>query len=354
MAADRDCSESLRTKVVDAARDACPLNLVGHGSKAFYGREPVGETLNLAEHTGIVSYEPTELVITARCGTPLQEIESRLAQMGQMLPFEPPRFNGKGTIGGAIAAGLSGPRRPWGGSPRDLLLGIKLLDGRGRILRFGGQVMKNVAGYDLSRLMAGAMGTLGILLEVSIKVLPKPPQEHTLGFSAAPRAAWTLFHRLQIEGVPVTATYSLGEQHRVRIASSPQRLIQIQKRYGLENIGQQEEFWRDLRDQQQAFFNQPGELWRLAVPPATELDVDGQMLCEWAGGLRWLVTQDSGGEIRPLVEKKAGHAILFRNGERNGDIFHPLQPRIAEIQKKLKLVFDPEGIFNPGRHYGDY
>jgi glycolate oxidase FAD binding subunit len=349
-----DCGESLRTAVLDAARKGRPLQLLGHGSKAFYGRKALGEPLTLKEHSGIVSYEPTELVITARGGTPLREIEDVLDEKGQMLPFEPPSFDGKGTIGGAIAAGLSGPRRPWGGAPRDLLLGVKLLDGQGRTLRFGGQVMKNVAGYDLSRLMAGAMGTLGILLEVSIKVLPKPPQEHTLGFSAEPGAAWPLLHKMLIEGVPLTATCSLGEQHRVRIASSTQRLLRIRERYGLEEFGHQTEFWQDLRDQRHDFFKQPGQLWRLSLPPAAVLDVEERMLCEWAGGLRWLVSPRPGPEIRSLVEKKAGHAILFRNGDRSGDIFHPLQPRVAEIQKKLKQVFDPGGIFNPGRHYGDY
>jgi glycolate oxidase FAD binding subunit len=354
MSNDRDCSQSLQTAVRDAARNSRPLQLVGQGSKAFYGREPAGESLSLAEHRGIVSYEPTELVITARSGTPLQEIEDALLEQGQMLPFEPPHFDGKGSIGGAIAAGLSGPRRPWGGAPRDLLLGVKLLDGRGRILNFGGQVMKNVAGYDLSRLMAGAMGTLGILLEVSIKVLPKPPQEHTLTFSAKQAAAWPLLHKMLIEGIPVTATYSLGEHHRVRIACTAQRLQHIQTSYGLDISDQQTDFWRGLRDQNHDFFKQQVPLWRLVLPPAADLDMADPMLYEWSGGLRWLATQRPAKEIRALVENKAGHAILFRNGDRSGEIFHPLHPRIADIQKKLKQVFDPEGIFNPGRHYADY
>jgi glycolate oxidase FAD binding subunit len=354
MSKDRDCTQSLQTAVMDAAHDARPLQLVGQDSKGFYGREPSGERLSLADHRGIISYEPTELVITARSGTPLQAIEDALLEQGQMLPFDPPHFGGKGTIGGAIAAGLSGPRRPWGGAPRDLLLGIKLLDGQGQILGFGGQVMKNVAGYDLSRLMAGAMGTLGILLEVSIKVLPKPPREHTLCFSADPAAAWRLMHKMLIEGIPITATYSLGDDHRVRVACTPQRLQHIQTRYGLKISEHQADFWRNLRDQDHDFFKHQDPLWRLSLPPAADLDIAGPMLYEWSGGLRWLVTRRPAEEIRSLVEKQAGHAMLFRNGDRSREIFHPLHPRIAEIQKKLKQVFDPVGIFNPGRHYADY
>jgi glycolate oxidase FAD binding subunit len=339
---------------MDAARDARPLQLRGQGSKAFYGRELTGAPLSLADHRGIISYEPTELVITARSGTPLQEIEDALQEQGQMLPFDPPHFDGKGTIGGAIAAGLSGPRRPWGGAPRDLLLGVKLLDGQGQILSFGGQVMKNVAGYDLSRLMAGAMGTLGILLEVSIKVLPKPPQEYTLTYSAKQAAAWSRLHKMLIEGIPITATYSLGDDHRVRVACTPQRLQHIQTSHGLDISEHQYDFWRSLRDQDHDFFKHQDPLWRLSLPPAADLDIAGPMLYEWSGGLRWLATERPAKEIRSLVEKQGGHAILFRNGHRSGEIFHPLHPRIADIQKKLKRVFDPAGIFNPGRHYGDY
>ncbi|MBT3059182.1 MAG: glycolate oxidase subunit GlcE [Candidatus Thiodiazotropha sp.] len=355
MAADRDCSETLRRAVLDAAGESRPLQLMGHGSKAFYGRACLGDPLSLAEHSGIISYEPTELVITARGGTALKEIEDALREKGQMLPFEPPQFDGKGTIGGAIASGLSGPRRPWGGAPRDLLLGMKLLDGRGQILRFGGQVMKNVAGYDLSRLMAGAMGTLGILLEVSIKVLPKPPQEHTLMLSAGDwAAARPLLHKMLIEGVPVTASYSQGEQHKLRLACSQQRVEQIVQRYGVEAVDHQVDFWRALRDQQLDYFTQKEPLWRLSIPPAADIDSKEQMLYEWSGGVRWLFSARPGSEIRSRVENAGGHAILFRNGDRSGEIFHPLHPRLAAMQKGLKQVFDPEGIFNPGRHYPDY
>ncbi|MCU7904794.1 MAG: glycolate oxidase subunit GlcE [Candidatus Thiodiazotropha sp. (ex Epidulcina cf. delphinae)] len=354
MASDRDISRQLQASVLDAHHSTRHLQLIGSGSKRFYGREAKGEILSLSAHSGIVGYEPTELVITARAGTPLEEIEQALTEKGQMLPFEPPRFSGGGTIGGAIAAGLSGPRRPWGGAPRDLLLGIKLLDGQGRILNFGGQVMKNVAGYDLSRLMAGALGTLGILLEVSVKVLPKPPQEHTLTFYSEDHNTWTLIRDILGKAIPVTATYSRGNRHKLRLACNKHRLKRIQTECGLETVDHQEEFWQALRDQELDFFQRKAPLWRISLPPAARLGLADETLNEWSNALRWLVSEKPGEEIRTLVERQAGHAVLFRNGDRTGERFHPLQPRVAEIQRKLKQVFDPKGIFNPGRHYPHY
>jgi glycolate oxidase FAD binding subunit len=214
--------------------------------------------------------------------------------------------------------------------------------------------MKNVAGYDLSRLMAGAMGTLGILLEVSVKVLPKPPLEHTVEFSSAPQNANSTLRKMVLDGVPITASYSLDGIHRIRIACSAERMKQISSCYGLETIEHQTAFWHTVRDHQHEFFNQPAPLWRLSLPPAADLDIDDRVLTEWAGGLRWLVSGRPAAQIRSLAEKHAGHATLFRHGERSGQIFHPLHPRIAEIQKKLKQIFDPEDIFNPGRHYMEY
>ncbi|MCU7918204.1 MAG: glycolate oxidase subunit GlcE [Candidatus Thiodiazotropha sp. (ex Epidulcina cf. delphinae)] len=354
MASDRDDARQLQALVLDACHAKRRLRLVGSNSKGFYGRVAEGETLSLSDHRGVVSYAPTELVITARGGTPLVEIERLLAEKEQMLPFEPPHFNGGGTIGGAVAAGLSGPRRPWGGAPRDLLLGIKLLDGRGRILNFGGQVMKNVAGYDLSRLMAGALGTLGILLEVSVKVLPKPPQEHTLMFFSEDRNPWKVMRDLLGKAIPITATCSQGKRHKLRLACNERRLKQIQTTHGLETIENQQEFWQALRDQELDFFQCKAPLWRISLPPAAVLDPGNETLNEWANAQRWLVSERPAEEIRALAEEQTGHATLFRYGDRSGELFHPLQPRLAEIQRQLKQVFDPNGIFNPGRHYSHY
>ena len=355
MTMDQDHSQSLQAAVLDAYSSARPMQLIGSGSKHFYGRQPGNEEpLQLSAHRGIVSYEPTELVITARGGTPLKEIEETLLEQGQILPFEPPHFEDGGTIGGAIASGLSGPRRPWGGAPRDLLLGVKLLDGQGRILRFGGQVMKNVAGYDISRLMAGAMGTLGILLEVSVKVLPKPPEEQTLTFSSDPASAHELMTRMIGQAIPITATYSHGDRHGLRLSCSQHRLKQIQARFGLEDAEHIDNFWQDLRDHRMDFFRRQGPLWRLSLSPSAKLELDESTINEWSGALRWAVSDRPAEEIRALVANHGGHAVLFRNGDRSGEVFHPLPPRVAEIQRGLKDVFDPKGLFNPGRHYPNY
>ncbi|MET0052871.1 MAG: glycolate oxidase subunit GlcE [Candidatus Thiodiazotropha sp.] len=351
--ADRDDSPNLQSAVREAWSKKSPIRLVGSGSKSFYGRfTQVGEVLDLSGHRGIVDYQPTELVITARAGTPLREIEETLYAQGQMLPFEPPSFDSGGTLGGAIAAGLSGPRRPWGGSPRDLLLGVKLLDGKGRILKFGGQVMKNVAGYDVSRLMAGALGTLGILLEVSVKVLPKPKEEIGIRFTASPDTAVTLVTRMLNEAMPITATCQNGDEYALRLACGAERAKQILSRYGI-SPGEQlpDTFWSEVRDHKHGFFSQQGPLWRLAVPPTAQLDVDEPVLSEWAGSQRWIYTHRSEKEIRSQAAQQGGHAMLFRGGDREGEVFHPLHPRIAELQQGLKRVFDPRGILNPGRLY---
>ena len=354
MNAPRDIAAQLQQQVLEAVGNGRALALQGGGSKAFYGRAISGEPLDLSGHRDIVSYEPTELVITARCGTPLQEIEAALAQQGQMLPFEPPHFTADGTLGGAIASGLGGPRRPWGGAPRDLLLGIQLLDGTGKIHKFGGQVMKNVAGYDLSRLMAGAMGTLGILLEVSIKVLPAPAQEHTLQFEADEAANRSLTLKMLRKGLPISATYAYRGVLRVRFACGEERFGQVQKRYGGEVYKDSPGFWQRLRDQQLDFFQGDTPLWRLSLPQAAPLDLPGPMLIEWGGAQRWLKSAQPAQKIRDAVAKQQGHAILFRNGDRSDEIFHPLSPRIASLHRQVKQVFDPQGIFNPGRVYADY
>jgi len=347
----QDLSDALREQVLKAATAVEPLALQGGNSKAFYGRRSSGRPLALAGHRGIVGYEPSELVISARAGTPLEEIETTLAAQGQMLPFEPPHFGPGGTIGGAIACGLGGPRRPWGGAPRDLLLGVKLLDGRGQILEFGGRVMKNVAGYDISRLMVGAMGTLGILLEVSIKVLPAPPEEHTLQFESHEQGNRTLTSKLLRKGLPVTASYAHHGVLRVRLACGEERLRQIRQRYGGEVYADAEGFWRRLRDQHLAFFADRTPLWRLSLPQAAPLELPGPLLSEWGGALRWLKSAEPAAQIRAALAKQGGHAILFRNGDPEGEIFHPLQVRVARLHQAIKKAFDPQGIFNPGRLY---
>jgi len=264
-------------RVKEAAADKIPLCLRGGGSKAFYGRRCEGQPLDLAGHRGIVSYEPSELVVTARAGTPLAEIETALADNGQLLPFEPPHFGPGATLGGMVAAGLSGPRRPWGGSVRDAVLGVKLLNGKGEVLRFGGQVMKNVAGYDLSRLMAGALGTLGVLLEVSLKVLPRPAEERTRAFELDAEAAAA--RQIEWGRLPLSLSGTLydGERLFVRLCGSTQGVAA-----GLEALGGEEVTdgpWRGAREQTLPFFQGDGPLWRLSLPAAASaLKREGDLL----------------------------------------------------------------------------
>jgi len=346
-----DIAQALSEQVRDAAERRQALKLVGGNSKGFYGHVVEGEPLQLDGHSGITSYEPTELVLSARAGTPVPEIEAALAANGQMLAFEPPGFSGTATIGGAIASGLGGPRRPWGGAPRDLMLGMTLLDGQGRILRFGGEVMKNVAGYDLSRLMAGALGTLGALLEVSIKVLPAPAVERSLVLSLPRDRALQLMRELARQPAPLSGACHLDDQLHLRLSGNAASVAAWEKQIGGDS-GAGEEFWLRLRNHSLAFFESGRPLWRLSVPPATRrLECEHQVLTDWAGSQRWVYSSSGAMEIRDEVAKVGGHAILFRHGDKKTPVFHPLDSVRERLHRGLKQTFDPQGILNPGRQY---
>jgi glycolate oxidase FAD binding subunit len=280
---------SFRDQIVDAAQRKAALCIRGGGSKDFYGNAPRGEVLDTRAHAGIVDYEPTELVVTARCGTPLAEIEQVLGERGQCLPFEPPHFGAGATFGGCIAAGLSGPRRASAGALRDFVLGAKLVDGRGRELSFGGQVMKNVAGYDVSRLLAGSLGILGVISEASIKVLPRPAMERTLRLEGGEGAALEMFARWGALPLPVSATLWHDGAVLVRLSGSAAALQAALGRIGgsVVDEAQSAELWRDVREHEHAFFHDDAPLWRLAVPAtAAPLGLNGPQLIEWGGGLQ--------------------------------------------------------------------
>ncbi len=331
-----------------------PLRLHGGDSKHFYGNNVEGNPLDLSQHRGVISYEPTELVLTARCGTPLTEIDNLLRENQQMLSFEPAGFTAKATLGGTIASGLAGPRRPWGGAPRDQVLGLHLLDSQGHILRFGGEVMKNVAGYDVSRLMAGAQGTLGILLDISLKVLPAPAIEQTLLLENQHGQAVDLMRKLSSGPAPLSAACHYEGQTRIRLSGNASSVSAWAKRIGGE-LQNDNEFWQRLNDQQLDFFDTERPLWRLSLPPGSErLPCETEVLTDWAGAQRWVYSDCGQQEIRQQVAKTGGHAILFRNGEKNNNRFHPLDPIALRLHKGLKKTFDPKGIFNPGRLYPDF
>ncbi|HHH36247.1 MAG TPA: glycolate oxidase subunit GlcE [Gammaproteobacteria bacterium] len=349
-----DLSEALQARVAEAIAQKTPVSIEGSGSKAFYGRPPEGTPLPVAGHRGVINYAPTELMITARCGTPLSEIEALLAEHGQMLPFEPPHFGPKATLGGAVAVGLSGPRRPWSGAVRDFVLGIRCINGKGEILHFGGEVVKNVAGFDASRLMTGALGTLGVILDVSLKTLPRPRAERTLAFAMDAARAIEQLNRWCASPLPLSAACHDGERLCIRLSGAPAAVEAAARRLGGEHLPDGEHHWAEVREHRHAFFQEDIPLWRLAVAPATPpLPISGEWLMEWDGGQRWLKTAMQAGIVREIAARHGGHATLFRGGDRAGQVFHPLPPAMAGIHKRLKLAFDPHGIFNRGRLYPD-
>ncbi|WP_338760310.1 glycolate oxidase subunit GlcE [Massilia sp. METH4] len=351
--------EQFRECVLRASRDKTPLRVRGGGSKDWYGRELAGTVLETGRHRGIVSHEPTELVITARCGTPLREVEAALAAQGQMLAFEPPHFGDSATIGGVVAGGLAGPRRQAAGAVRDFVLGANLMNGRGEVLRFGGQVMKNVAGYDVSRLLAGSLGMLGLITEVSLKVLPRPAAERTLRLALDQEAALRRLNEWAGQPIPVSASAWHDGMLTVRLSGAEAGVAAAARRIGGEPVPDADSFWHDLREQRHPFFagDAAAPLWRLAVPTtAPALEQAGPQLVEWGGGQRWLRSAEAPEAIRALAARHGGHATLYRGGgpgDRRGEVFHPLAPAIHAIHRNLKQAFDPAGIFNPGRMYGD-
>jgi glycolate oxidase FAD binding subunit len=348
---------SFSERILHAANSGTALHLRGGATKDWYGRSPQGDEFDLRAYRGIVAYDPTELVITARCGTLLSELEAALAEHRQMLAFEPPHFATGSTIGGVVAAGLSGPRRQAVGAVRDFVLGTALMDGKGKVLQFGGQVMKNVAGYDVSRLLAGSLGTLGVILEVSLKVLPRPVAEASLRFSLSERQAITQLNEWGGRPLPISASCWQDGVLSLRLSGAQAAVDAACKKLGGETLPDQNAFWRVLRDQQAPFFatNDEQPLWRLSLPSVTPpLELSGAQLMEWGGTQRWLRTSERADAIRSVVEKAGGHATLFRGGDKSGGVFHPLAPAVAAIHRNLKQAFDPAGIFNPGRMYSEF
>ncbi|MBT4837505.1 MAG: glycolate oxidase subunit GlcE [Methylococcales bacterium] len=330
--------------------DKAELNIVGGQSKNFLGKITPAETLDVSQHHGIISYEPTELFITARAGTTLNVIEKVLQDNHQMLPFEPPHFSPNATIGGTMACDLSGPRRPYTGSTRDFMLGCHLINGRAQLLKFGGEVMKNVAGYDVSRLMTGAMGTLGVLLDVSLKILPAPEKEVTVSYEISVEESLKKIHQWRRANYPISATCFNHQQCWIRLSGSSASVNNAQKKLGGEIIQQDEVFWNDLKEQKMYFFQTELPLWRLSLPSNTlPLGLNGEWLYEWDGAQRWLVTDESADTIRQTVASINGHATLFRGGD--APVFHPLSSGLLAIHRQLKQAFDPFHLFNPGRLY---
>lgn len=352
-------------QVMTARASLKPLTIQGGGTKRFYG-EPApaagnGGVLDVSAFHGIINYQPSELVVTARAGTPLAEIEELLAANRQMLAFEPPRYGAASTVGGCVAAGLSGPRRMMAGGLRDFVLGATLLDASGTVLRFGGEVMKNVAGYDVSRLLAGSMGIFGPMLEVSLKVAPQPLAEETREFELDEAQALSRFNAWRSRPLPISATAWLAQEGagllRIRLSGSEPALASAAREVGGERMHPEQAaaWWDSLRDQTHPFF-QARPLWRLALPPTTPPLGLGNMLVEWNGGLRWL--GDRGVEpdfVRKAAARHGGHATLYRHdGGTAVPVFHPVAAGVRAISERLKQEFDPTGMFNPGRFFREF
>jgi glycolate oxidase FAD binding subunit len=354
---DKDISNELQAAVAAALENNRQLCIRGGGSKDFYGRQPVGEALDISQHRGIINYEPTELVVTLRAGTPLTELEQILSEHGQMLPFEPPCYSGEDTVGGVVACNLSGPRRAYDGAVRDFLLGCHVLNGKAEILTFGGEVMKNVAGYDASRLMAGAMGTLGVLLDVSFKVLPLPERELTVVHDGLqPQAALDKLHQWSQMPVPISASSYYQEQLHVRLSGTAGAVRAAHNRIGGERQDETagKAYWQRLKNHRHGFFDRQQPLWRLSIASdAAPFAVEGNSCYEWGGALRWLSSDAPAAQIRRLAEAAGGHATLFRHATSRDDVFHPLPDNLAMLHRQLKQAFDPAGIFNRGRMYAD-
>ena len=348
---------TFKERIRQAAADGKKLRIQGGNTKHFYGEHPASlNVLDTSEYAGVVSYEPSELVVTVRCGTLLAELEQLLSTRGQCLAYEPPHFGASATVGGMVAAGLAGPARASVGGVRDHVLGAKLINGLGEELTFGGQVMKNVAGFDVSRLMVGSLGTLGLILEVSLKVLPLPVAQATLRFQLPQDKALETMNRWAGKPLPVTATSWEDQVLTVRLAGAEAAVRSACGTLGGERLPDSEAaaHWTGLKDQKLPFFDGEFPLWRFSLPStAAPLNLPGGVLVEWGGAQRWLRGAQDLGTLRDLARQAGGHATLFRGVDRAAGVFTPLPMPLAAIQQRLKHAFDPHGVFNRGRMFPD-
>lgn len=354
-----------RDQVAQARAQTSTLRIEGHGSKSFYGQPPQGDgVLQTAPYSGVVNHDPTELVVVVRAGTPIETVETVLAEKRQRLAFEPPRFHGsaagRGTVGGMVASGLSGPGRFAAGACRDFVLGMTVMDADGQLMRYGGTVMKNVAGYDLSRLHTGAMGILGLILDVALKVLPEPAASATVQLPMAQAEALERVNAWSAEPLPLSATAWLpdqGGQLHLRFAGAVAAVSSAVERFGHEMAEDQAKpFWLGLRDQTHRVFalpEPPFSLWRVSLPTrADAFPLGDTLLTEWGGGLRWVRASETATAVRLAATQLGGHATLYRSSSeasRQAGVFTPLSPALGGIHQRLKQELDPAGLWNPGR-----
>lgn len=351
---DRDLSAQIAAQVRDAAGRGQAVYIQGGGSKrALLGRECPAPVLDVSGHSGVTDYQPSELVLTARAGTPLTALQAVLEEHGQELPFDPPLFDGRATLGGTLACNLSGPARPWNGSARDLVLGVQLINGSGELLRFGGKVMKNVAGYDVSRLQAGALGTLGVLSEISLKVLPRAQHTMTLTYDMPASEALTAMNRRAATAAPLSGACWLDGKLYLRLAGEAGAVTHTARNWGGETVADGDDFWRELRELRLPCFAGDAPLWRLSVKSTSTLaDAPEPVLIDWCGAQRWLRGEFQLEALQQHAASAGGNATLVRGGDRVAEVRPLPDPVSRRLQQRLKHSFDPRGIFNPGRLYG--
>jgi glycolate oxidase FAD binding subunit len=349
-----DTLRQLLDAVEGAVADGRQLYVRGGDSKRhLLGRACDADELDVSGHRGIVDYQPAELYITARAGTPLAEIEAVLQEQGQQLPFEPALLEGRATLGGALACNLSGPARPWSGSIRDLAMGVQLINGRAECLRFGGRVIKNVAGYDVTRLQAGALGTLGVITEVTVKVLPRPEQRLTLGFDMGPAEALAAMNRRCGEPSPLSGACWLNDRLYLRLSGAGTAVEHTAAAWGGERLPGDEPIWGRLRELALPLFDCREPLWRWSVGSAAPLEqLPAPALIDWAGAQRWSRGAQAAEELEAAAARTGGHACLFCGGDRRGEVRSAPGSTERQLQQRLKRAFDPHGLFNPGRLYG--
>ena len=341
--------------VKQAHDDAKPLHIIGNNTKAFMGHDVEAESLSLSSYKGIIAYEPTELYITAKAGTPIQDINTHLAESNQMLAFEPPDYQANSSVGGVVASGISGSRRPYAGSVRDFVLGIKCINGKGEALKFGGQVIKNVAGYDVSRLVTGSYGTLAVMLEVTLRVSPKPEREYSISFPQEFSVAQQSLHEWMADSVPITAAACSDGRLNIRLSGKSQSVESSLAKFVTDFEPLTNDYWHQLDAHKLGFFSSEGQsLWRLSLPMMTpQLNLEGEWLIDWGGAQRWFKTQLPADVVRSEVESYGGHATLIRATQETAEPFHPLPDTLKILHQKIKHSFDPKRILNPGRMYAD-
>lgn len=346
---ERDISAELAAAVAAAHARGATLYIKGGDSKRHWlGRNCTADELDVTGHCGIVDYQPAELVVTARAGTRIRDLQRCLAAEGQTLACEPPELDGNATLGGTLATNLCGPARPWTGSIRDAVLGVRLINGEGKLLSFGGTVMKNVAGYDVSRLQAGALGVLGVLCDISLKVLPLPEKSLTLSYAQSADAAIAHMNQRAGEPAPLSGACWVGGVTQLRLSGAASAVEHIATRWG--GDAGEADVWHDLRELRLPFFAGDAPLWRATVTPTASC-ADSDTLLDWAGAQRWLRGAQQAEHLQRLSAEHAGHACLFRGGDRDGEVRAPLGAVQQQLQLRLKQAFDPAGVLNPGRLY---